>query len=334
MRVNIISESEFTVQWHGVHTAFLELVKALEKQENITVQKNSDDPADILHFHTVGFYAVWKLLFSRGKKVITAHIVPESFIGSIKGAEHWKWLATIWLKFFYSRADLLLACSASVQRTLNNMGIPNVEVFYNTIDMSEYRISREEKMKTREKFHIPEGTFVVLGNGQIQPRKRFDLFVKLAHDLPEMQFFWVGGIPFKNLGAEYGVMQDLLSHLPSNLTVTGIIPLSEVRQYYALSDAFCLLSTQENHPIAVLEAAWSDLPILLRDIPEYDDTFRGSVAMGKTDDEFPWILMKMAHDSEYRETLRAWSRRIAKRFDSTESIKYLLLKYLHLVEEG
>lgn len=50
-------------------------------------------------------------------------------------------------------------------------------------------------------------------------------------------------------------MKTLIDRAPANLIVTGVIPLEKVREYYAIADIFCLPSLQENHPMAVLEAA-------------------------------------------------------------------------------
>lgn len=83
MKINLISESEFTVQGHGVHTAFIEMYNGL-KSAGFEVEKNGKIPADIVHIHTIGPYSLAKLLFASGKKIVSAHVVPESFVGSLK----------------------------------------------------------------------------------------------------------------------------------------------------------------------------------------------------------------------------------------------------------
>lgn len=327
MKVNLISESEFTVQGHGVHTAYVEMYNGL-KSSWIEVEKNGKTPADIVHIHTVGPYALCKLLFSSGKKVVSAHVIPESFIGSLKWARYWWFLAKIWLKFFYKKADVVMACSGMVAKNLREkMQLHNVDVLYNAIDMSKYEFTQEEKQQLREKLWFSSSDTIVLWNGQIQPRKKFDVFVKMAQNFPQVKFIWVGGMPFKSLGAESSKMQNLLQNLPKNLQVTGVIDLSDVRQYFVIADIFVLPSTQENHPMAVLEAAWAGLPILLRDIPEYDDTFRGFVAMAKSDDDFAVQLWKILSDENFKQQLRKGSSEIKKRFSTDYVSKILIEKY-------
>lgn len=314
----MLSESEFTVKGHGVHTAYVELTAALKKRPDIDIAVNTDRPADITHIQTVGFYALRRLLFGPGKKVVSAHIVPDSFIGSLALAQYWKPIGRWWLKLFYGRADLVLAVSKMVQDELrDDMGIKNVELLYNTVDMSRYHRTAADQQEARKQLKIKPGAFVVVGNGQIQPRKRFDIFVDMAHELPDIQFIWVGGMPFKNLAADHKKMQRMVDEAPKNLRVTGVIPLEQVRAYYHAADVFVLPAEQENHPLCVLEAAGSGLPIVLRNIPQYDDTFADAALMADSDADFARIVTELRSDAKKRDAATKKSAIIAKRFDST-----------------
>lgn len=330
--VDMISESEFTVQGHGVHTAYKEIADALRKRKDIDIEVNSKRPADIIHIQTMGLYSFRHLIRRGGKKVVSAHIVPDSFIGSIKGAKYWKPLGKMWLKFFYKKADLVLACSGMVADELvNDMNVPKTKVLYNTIDMSRYRHSAAEKKLARKNLGLKDNDFVVMGNGQVQPRKRLDILIKAAKKMPDVKFFWVGGIPFKNLGADYHAMQNMIKSAPDNLTVTGVIPLEAVKDYYMAADLFVLPAMQENHPMCVLEAAGAGLPIILRDIPQYDDTFKGDAVMAKTDDEFLDLIDLLRKDKKAYSKACLGAEKIAKRFDSSAGAERLVEFYRSLI---
>ena len=104
--VNLISESVFTVQGHGVHTAFIEMENLLAKQPsiNLLVNQRHARGVDITHFHTFGFFALRRLLSRHvGKKVISAHVVPDSLVGSIAGAKVWIRLFKHYLRWFYNQ---------------------------------------------------------------------------------------------------------------------------------------------------------------------------------------------------------------------------------------
>lgn len=330
--VDMISESEFTVQGHGVHTAYKEITDALRKRKDIDIKVNSKHPADIIHIQTMGLYSFRHLIRRGGKKVVSAHIVPDSFIGSIKGAKYWKPLGKMWLKFFYKKADLVLACSGMVaDELINDMNVPKTKVLYNTIDMSRYKHSAVEKKLARKKLGLKDDDFVVMGNGQVQPRKRLDILIKAAKKMPDVKFFWVGGIPFKNLGADYHAMQNMIKSAPDNLTVTGVIPLEAVKDYYVAADLFVLPAMQENHPMCVLEAAGAGLPIILRDIPQYDDTFKGDAVMAKTDDEFLDLIDLLRKDKKAYSKACLGAEKIAKRFDSSAGAERLVEFYRSLI---
>ena len=315
-----------------MHTAYKEITDALRKRKDIDIEVNSKRPSDIIHIQTMGLYSFRHLIRKGGKKVVSAHIVPDSFIGSIKGAKYWKPLGRMWLKFFYKKADLVLACSGMVANELiNDMNVPKTKVLYNTIDMSRYRHSSAEKKLARKKLGLKDNDFVVMGNGQVQPRKRLDILIKAAKKMPDVKFFWVGGIPFKNLGADYHAMQNMIKSAPDNLTVTGVIPLEAVKDYYVAADLFVLPAMQENHPMCVLEAAGAGLPIILRDIPQYDDTFKGDSVMAKTDDEFLDLIDLLRKDKKAYSKACLGAEKIAKRFDSSAGAERLVEFYRSLI---
>ncbi len=191
-----------------------------------------------------------------------------------------------------------------------------VKLFYNTIDMERYKTSPADRSAARKVLGIDEKEFVVIGNGQIQPRKRFDSFVTTAKLMPDISFIWVGGIPFKRLGAEYSTMKKLVASAPGNLTVTDVIPLQEVRKYLQAADVFYLPAEQENHPMSVLEAAGTGLPIILRDIPQYDDTFAEHAILVASDDQVVKSIRRLQTDPVAYKKAVEGAHATAKRFGS------------------
>lgn len=321
LTVNIVSESDVTVQGHGVHTAYDEMATALEKRDDITVIRGQFGKlvdCDVVHMHTIG-NRTWRKLSQRGpKKVVTAHIVPASFIGSLALAKYWAPLAKVYMRWYYNRADKVLAVSGMVARILHDdLKVPKekIETFYNTVDMVSYAPGPGDRDAARKKLGILADTFVILGNGQVQPRKRLDVFVAMAKAMPEAHFYWVGGIPFKNLGADVAAMNKLMASTPSNMTITGVIPHDDVTAYLHAADVFCLPAEQENHPMCVLEAAGATLPIILRDLPEYDDTFMQDGIRCNTDEEFIAAVKGLQDPARYKQQQKA-TEKIASRFDS------------------
>lgn len=49
IKVNMISETEFTVKGHGVHTAYVEITEALQNNPKVEVEVNGQGKYDIVH---------------------------------------------------------------------------------------------------------------------------------------------------------------------------------------------------------------------------------------------------------------------------------------------
>lgn len=336
IKLNMISETEFTVKGHGVHTAYIELVNALKKRDDVAVVVNDDaEDIDVTHIQTVGMYSARRLVGGSGKKVVSVHVVPDSLVGSLALAKYWLPLARVYLKWFYGRADMLFAVSRMVADELrDSMLITDkpIKLLYNTVDMSHYTCTPDDKKAARKVLRMPESAFLVVGNGQIQPRKRFDSFVEAARALPDVRFIWIGGIPFKQLGAEYSKMRKMVVNVPDNLYVTDVIPLEEVRKYVQAADVFYLPAEQENHPMCVLEAAGAGLPIILRDIPQYADTFAGDALMVNSDDEAVAAIKSLQDSPEAYKKAVAGAAKIAERFDSKEGARLAVQYYRELLK--
>lgn len=337
IRVNMVSESDITVQGHGVHTAYVELADALDRRDDVTLIRGDfghQTDCDIVHLHTFGPRVWRKLSQPHVGKVVSAHVVPASLVGSIILAKYWLPLATLYMRWYYNKADKVLAVSNKVAEVLHDdLRVPKnkIEVFYNAIDMKRYQATAQEKRAARTRLGIPKDDFMVLGNGQVQPRKRLDTFVAMAKAMPDVRFVWVGGIPFKRLGADYDHMKQLMDTVPANVEITGVIPHEKVRDYLLAANVFCLPAEQENHPMCVLEAAGAGLPIVLRDIKEYDDTFRGDALLCATDEEFIAAVTKLRENNVFYKQQQAGTQMIAKRFDSHAAAERLVNLYRQLI---
>lgn len=333
------SESEISVQGHGVHTAFEELASALEKRDSITLIRGGfgkNVECDVYHLHTIGSHMWRKILAKNVPKVVSAHVIPASFVGSIRLAKYWQPVAKWYMQWFYGKADKVLAVSQTVADVLVNdlhLSSEKVSVLYNTIDMSRYRTTPEDTTKARQKLNIAPSAFVVVGVGQVQPRKRLDTFVAMAQALPDVQFYWVGGIPFKQLGADVARMQRLMKNTPKNLTITDVIPHEEVQTYLQAADVFCLPAEQENHPMCVLEAAGVGLPIVLRGIPEYDDTFADDTLRCGDNQAFIAAIKQLQSSKKTHQVYCQKSAHIAQRFDSKAAADTLEEMYRELIDK-
>lgn len=333
MKVNVISESAFTVQGHGVHSAFTDTIDALRQYTDCDVLANTGRAADIVHIHTVGPYSLAKLLLGSGAKIVSAHVMPDSFVGSLLGAWYWYGVAAAYLRRFYNRSDAVLAVSCEVVEQLAAMKVRKpVYLVPNTIKTQQFANTGELRIAARKKFDIPADMFVVVGSGQVQPRKRIDSFVNAALKLPEARFIWVGGMPFKKLAADYSAMDKIMQNHPRNVAFTGQVSRAEVIDYFRAADLFFFPSVQETFGIVIVEAAAAGLPILLRDLEGYRRTFGRGYERGD-DSTFSGIIAKFKSDSAYYKMWQIASASIAKQYDAKQGADRLMEVYTEVLSK-
>src|SRR5581483_1634546 len=227
MTINVISESEYFPKGHGVHTAFLNTV-AMLKSKGLKVKINSLSSSDITHIHTIGPLGLYKLLISKNR-VVTAHVIPDSFIGSLVGAKYWAGLAGIYLRFFYNRADLVLAVGPIVKVTLKSLGVKSrIEVLPNSIDCDKFTKTNALRVQGRKLLNLEKDEFVVLAVGQIQARKGVVDFLEVAKSLPEITFLWVGNKPFGILNKNDPKLEALLKEKLPNVRFAGLYSYNDM----------------------------------------------------------------------------------------------------------
>lgn len=328
--INVISDSAFSVQGHGVHTAYTEHLSGLKKYSDFEVHTNEKNfKSDIIHIHTIGPYGLRFILSKDSVKFVSAHVVPDSFVGSLVGARLWYPLAKLYLRWFYNRADGVFAVSHEVADQVKKIGVKKpVYVVPNMLDTKVFANSPTKKASARKKLNIPKDKFVIVCSGQVQPRKRVDTFLHCANSLPDIRFIWVGGIPFKRVAANYKEMQKIMQNAPSNVTFTGVISHENVTQYYLASDIFFLPSEQETFGIVIIEGAAAGLPVLLRDNQQYKKTFNGWYLSANDDAGFVNQIKRLSADKSYYRNAQQKSSNIAKTYETQNVMKEINRIYL------
>jgi len=113
---------------------------------------------------------------------------------------------------------------------------------------------------------------------------------------------------------------------PDNVTFTGLLKREEVKQWYHAADLFFLPSNQETFGIVIVEAAAAGLPVLLRDLEQYRDTFGDGYEKG-TDESFAGIIERFASDEVYRRQWQEAAVAIARRYDAQAGARRLMEVY-------
>jgi 1,2-diacylglycerol-3-alpha-glucose alpha-1,2-galactosyltransferase len=325
LKLGILAE-DFIGEANGVTTAFLEAVDALKKEDDIELVVNEKDMSDcdVIHSHTIGLQYVKDSRKYKGKLVVSAHVVPDSFIGSLIFSKLWQPLAKMYLKYVYSLSDMVVAVSPMVKEELEKINVKSdIKVLCNSVDREKFKPDPEARKKMRKKFGIADDAFVAICVGQIQPRKGVLEFIETAKKCPDVTFLWVGGRPYGRLTEDYAHMTKEVENAPKNCLFPGIIDFEEMPGAYAAADVYFLPSLQENFAFATIEGASVRLPLVLRDNIEYPSSLFTHYLKGKDENEYAQVIQKLYEDKAELEKWQKESDDLANKYEIKAYIKTL-----------
>jgi len=307
-----------------MHIAFTNHVNLLRKN-NISVKINSFGGADITHIHSLGLFALYKLLTSK-RTVVSSHTLPATMVGTFKGSQYWGGIFKKYLTFFYNRADLILPFSSLIEEELKKLGVTkNMAIVANPVDTHFFKQDKQLRKKVRKRFGIKEDEFVILGAGQLIQRKGIKDFIAVAKELPFYKFVWVGGNSASLIHA--GIEKSFLKKkLPKNLSLLGNFPYEEMPELFNIADILFFPSYQETQGLVIIEAAACGLPLILRDLTEYRYLYNKSYYACQTNAQFVEIIKKLKSDKKEYNKAQDLSLSLAKDF-SIEEVGSKLLSY-------
>ncbi len=245
------------------------------------------------------------------KVVYHAHSTEEDFRNSFRGSNLMAPLFKRWLRFCYRQGDLVITPTPYSKAILEGYRLerPIVSIS-NGVDLKRFDRVNASGDRFRSKYGLAPEQKVVISVGHFIQRKGIVDFVELAKRHPDVEFFWFGHSPRSALTSE--VAEAVKSKLP-NLHFPGYIKAVELRDAYTGADCFLFMTYEETEGIVLLEAMAMKIPILIRDIPIYEEFGDGhSLHKAKTVEVFDRKL-KGILDQTFPPTTEAAYEEVMKR---------------------
>lgn len=297
MKILLYSECQRLIQKSGVGKAIHHQEKAL-KLNNVTYEINDlNSDYDIVHINTVGpasFRLALKAQKKNKKVIMHAHSTEEDFRDSFFFSNPLSPLFKQWLKYTYKQGTQIITPTPYSKKLLEgyNLGIP-IHVVSNGIDPAKFIRDESKRKAFRELYGFKQQDKIVLSVGLLIKRKGIFDFVELARSMPNHQFVWCGDTSSLLLTSE---VKSLFKHLPSNAHFLGYV--SDMPSAYSGADVFFMPTYEETEGIVVLEALAAELPIVIRDIPVFEDWLIDKVHCfkGRTNKDFLRLITSVVED--------------------------------------
>ncbi len=311
MRICVYLEHGNAAQWSGgIRRAYENQVRAL-KRAGVDVTTNPNETFDLLHLHSIGPYSLYLAERVSGRRpvLINSHITAEDFANSFRMSDHIAPYLARYLRFFYAKADVLIAPSPYARDVLRRYALPQpIEVVSNGVDVTRFTPNRQRRLLGRTRYGLED--MVPFAVGWALLRKGVDLFVATGRLVPELTFMWFGRV---HKAAKAGTLRTI-AQAPDNVHFAGYV--DDVLDAYAAGDIFFFPSAVENEGIAILEAAAAGKPVVLRDAECFAGRFTHGVncLKGTTPEEFADHLRQLADDPALYARLSDGARRYAQSY--------------------
>jgi len=298
MKVCLYLEAEKAVAKSGFRRAYQSHLRAMKRVGIDVVSDPSTFDYDVLHIHAFGprslrFVGLAK---QRGiKVVIHAHSVgAHDFRDSYTLSNLFAPVYERFLKYVYEKADAIFTPTPFAKRMLHELGISQpVFAISNGVDLDRFSFSHSSRDRYRKKFGLER--FTAFGAGLIIPRKGITEFIDIGSDLPQHQFIWFGHRWAKTL-AFHPRMDQHVAQRPENVIMAGYV--EDPHEAFCAGDVLLFTSRTETQGMVLLEAAALGRPIVVRDLPEYEDWLvdNHNCLKARTNTEFAEQTDRIAND--------------------------------------
>jgi 1,2-diacylglycerol-3-alpha-glucose alpha-1,2-glucosyltransferase len=285
---------------------------------------------DIIHTHTSFFLNAFRMGKAKrlGVKTVShAHTTADDMKGSFSFTQNKIALDIIsaYLKNFYNQADIVLSPSEWTKSTLIKRGIKvPIEILSNGVDLKKFRYNKESAREFREKYDLTEDDVLIYGVGLVFLRKGIETFVKVARELSDMNFLWIGK-KYNSFLISHSSINRIVRNAPKNMRFLGFVDSKDVVGAHCAGDVFLFPSYVENQGIVILEAAACSNAIVIRNLPVYDWAVNGCNCMvAKTNQEFVDDVKKLVENKNLRDKLGKNLYKEAKKHDIEKTVTRLI----------
>lgn len=152
--------------------------------------------------------------------------------------------------FVYRKALLCIGASQAVAENFRKIGVKNIEVIPNGIDLKRFENLDRKK----------RGKFTIITVARLEKVKGIEYLIKAITNLQfsNFQLLVIGD------GSEKGNLEGLVEKLKlkEKVEFLGEIPNERIPSYLATADCFVLPSLKEGFGIAILEAQAAGIPVV------------------------------------------------------------------------
>ncbi len=286
---------------------------------------------DIVHCHHLFMSLEMAHRYARAPIVYTNHTRYDLYAGSYTRLPQPAADAIMryaWPRFT-AMADHVIAPSAGMRQIMTEFGVQTpISVIENGIDLDPFATPAQPLRKSD--LGIPDSAELVVYCGRLSAEKGIMQlvrhFAQAARQHPGLYLMLIGK----------GPLESDLRRLTGELSVTdrvfmaGAVAYRDVGNHLAAGDIFATASTSEVHPLTVIEAMATGLPVVAVQSPGINETIDSGISgllVPALDQQFVDALLTLAMDPDLRRSMGHAAKTASQRYNISHTVDKTVALY-------
>ncbi|MBX3036611.1 MAG: glycosyltransferase [Anaerolineales bacterium] len=295
---------------------------------------------DVLHAHSplsVGLLAYLTASTKRLPLIYTYHTSITDYTHYLKfigGTRLIKYGAGWFSSTTTNLGDQIVVPSPKFYRLLMQQKVRKpIHIIPNGIDLSSFQRAKKPG-SLRNRLNVSADAPILLTVGRMDPEKRLDFivdaFVKISKQIPNTQLVFAGdGSARKKLEEKVNALD-----VKNNIHFLGMVNRNDLPDVFHDATLFLSASTTEVHPISVIEAIASGLPL----VAVNDEAFEGMIENDMNGyltpldvDVYAETIIKLLQDNKKIESFGKHSAHLSEKYSIEGQVKALEKLYTEAI---
>jgi 1,2-diacylglycerol 3-alpha-glucosyltransferase len=236
---------------------------------------------------------------------------------------------------FCDAVDLVISPSQGMEKVMRTFGVQSpIEVVPNGVDMGPFE---QAEPLPRSDFGFIEENILLVYAGRLAPEKNLEFLIRSFAGVSQV----ISNVYLLIVGGGQKQFEDELKTLPSKLGIgdrvqfAGMVAYDRLPSYLAMCDAFVTASVTEVHPLSVIEAMGTGLPVLGIDSPGVGDSISDcETGLLATNDmaSFTARMTYLCMNRDLRKRMGQAARQASAQYDIERTTRIMVQHYNRLTE--
>jgi glycosyltransferase involved in cell wall biosynthesis len=236
---------------------------------------------------------------------------------------------------FCTAVDMVVSPSAGMAEVLRKLGVTcPIEVVPNGVELERYQKVCDT---CRDELGFDQNDILLVYSGRLGPEKNLDFllraFTGVAEAIDNVHLLIIGGGPEEEALIELAAQ----SSAAKRIHFTGMLAHDRLPQYLAMCNAFVTASVTEVHPLSVIEAMATGLPVLgIHSVGVGDTVEEGVTGFLARQDQaaFAAKLTRLCLDHDLRRKMGLAARKASEQYAIERATQIMLSHYKRLASEA